>query len=152
MPCGDSAIMSQNSRRHRGFRTERVVAEYLSRIWENATVGRGMGKDVLGVPFDIEVKARSAISLPELMRQIEARTSKSGELGFGCLRLNGMGETADKYLAVIRLGDLVQLLIQSGYADYKSEIKETDVKRCDKCGNWMIAKCSICERRDNADI
>lgn len=144
--------MSVNSRRHRGFRTERVVAEYLSRIWENATVGRGMGKDISGVPFDIEIKARSAISLPELMRQIEARTSKSGELGFGCLRLNGMGETPENYLAVIRLGDLVQLLIQSGYGDYKSELKESDITRCPKCGFWMFTKCSVCEKRSNANL
>lgn len=144
--------MSVNSRRHRGFRTERVVAEYLSRIWENATVGRGAGKDVQGVPFDIEIKARSAVSLPELLRQIEARTAESGELGFGCLRLNGMGETAEKYLAVIRLGDLVQLLVQAGYADYQKEITESDPKRCEGCGGWMLAKCKTCEKARNANL
>ena len=66
--------MSQNSRKHRGFRTERVVASYLSQWWENATVGRGYGRDILGVPFDCEVKARAALDAAremDAMRQIE---------------------------------------------------------------------------------
>ena len=138
--------MASQSRKHRGFRTERVVAEYLSRTWENATVGRGMGKDILGVPFDCEVKARASLSLPELLRQIEARTSKSGELGFGCLRLNGMGETPEKYLAVMRMGDLVQLLIQAGYADYKDSVDKLEPMRCKMCGAWAFTEtCRICE-------
>jgi hypothetical protein len=46
-------------RKHRGFRTERVVAEYLSTWWPGACVGRGSGKDIVNVPFDVEVKARA---------------------------------------------------------------------------------------------
>lgn len=136
------------SRKHRGFRTERVVAMYLSTWWANATVGRGMGKDILGVPFDCEVKARASVSIPELLRQIEARTSKSGELGFGCLRLNGMGETPEKYLAIIRMGDLVQLLIQSGYADMQDSTDKLEPMRCSMCGAWTFAQsiCRQCEK------
>ena len=145
--------MASQSRKHRGFRTERVVAEYLSRTWENATVGRGMGKDILGVPFDCEVKARASLSLPELLRQIEARTSKSGELGFGCLRLNGMGETPEKYLAVMRMGDLVQLLIQAGYADYKDSIDKLEPMRCKMCGAWSFTEtCKTCEVDPDANL
>jgi hypothetical protein len=145
--------MASQSRKHRGFRTERVVAEYLSRTWENATVGRGMGKDILGVPFDCEVKARTTQSLPELLRQIEARTSKSGDLGFGCLRLNGMGETPEKYLAVMRMGDLVQLLIQAGYSDIKGDRDTLEPMRCKMCGAWaFIETCRMCQSDPDADL
>jgi hypothetical protein len=43
-----------------GFSTERVVARYLSEWWPHADIGRGAGKDITHVPFDMEVKARSA--------------------------------------------------------------------------------------------
>jgi hypothetical protein len=137
--------MASQSRKHRGFRTERVVASYLSNWWPHATVGRGNGKDVLGVPFDCEIKARSTQSLPELLRQIEARTSKSGDLGFGCLRLNGMGETPEKYLAVMRMGDLVQLLIQAGYKDLQGDLATLEPMRCNQCGAWAFTEaCRMC--------
>jgi hypothetical protein len=137
--------MASQSRKHRGFRTERVVASYLSNWWPHATVGRGNGKDVLGVPFDCEIKARSTQSLPELLRQIEARTSKSGDLGFGCLRLNGMGETPEKYLAVMRMGDLVQLLIQAGYKDLQGDLATLEPMRCNQCGAWVFTEaCRMC--------
>jgi len=69
--------MSQ-SRKHRGFRTERVVAEYLKRWWEGASVGRGSGRDILNVPFDCEIKARTTLNIPETLRQIEAEQTKVG--------------------------------------------------------------------------
>ena len=96
------------SRKHRGFRTERVVAEYLKRWWEGATVGRGSGRDILNVPFDCEVKARTGLDVVGTLRQIETRTAESGLLGFACFRLNGQGEKANDYVAMLRLGDLVE--------------------------------------------
>ena len=145
--------MASQSRKHRGFRTERVVASYLSSWWPNATVGRGNGKDILGVPYDCEIKARSTQSLPELLRQIEARTSKSGDLGFGCLRLNGMGETPEKYLAVMRMGDLVQLLIQAGYADMQGDRDTLEPMRCNMCGAWaFIQTCRMCQSDPDANL
>lgn len=128
-----------------------MVAKYLSTWWPHATVGRGNGKDVLGVPFDCEIKARSTQSLPELLRQIEARTSNSGDLGFGCLRLNGMGETPEKYLAVMRMGDLVQLLIQAGYKDLQGDLATLEPMRCNQCGAWAFTEaCRMC--RPDADL
>ena len=138
--------MSNQSRKHRGFRTERVVATYLSHWWEGATVGRGSGRDVLGVPFDVEIKARAALDIKGTFRQIQARTSKSGLLGFACFRLNGQGENARDYAALIRLEDLVELLIKAGYKDKKADIKDEDIKRCEGCGEWTIASpCRWCE-------
>jgi hypothetical protein len=73
--------MASQHRKHRGFRTERVVAQYLSTVWQGATVGRGSGKDIVNVPFDAEVKSRSGFQPLAYLRQLKARTDKSGELG-----------------------------------------------------------------------
>ena len=138
--------MSQ-SRKHRGFRTERVVAEYLRRWWEGAVVGRGSGRDILNVPFDCEVKARTGLDPVGTLRQIETRTAKSGLLGFACFRLNGQGDTKPaEYVAMLRLGDLVQLLIDAGYEKRKDVVNESDIKRCAQCGEWTINDpCNWCE-------
>ena len=138
--------MSQ-SRKHRGFRTERVVAEYLRRWWEGASVGRGSGRDVINVPFDCEVKSRSKLDVVGTLRQIETRTAKSGLLGFACFRLNGQGDTKPtEYVAMLRLGDLVQLLIEAGYDKRKDVVKDEDIKRCKQCGEWTINDpCNWCD-------
>lgn len=137
--------MSQ-SRKHRGFRTERVVAEYLRRWWEGASVGRGNGRDILNVPFDCEVKARAALDIRGTLRQIESRTGKSGLLGFATFRLNGQGETAEEYVAMLRLGDLVGLLLEAGYGKRQDLVQESDIKRCNQCGEWTINDpCNSCE-------
>ena len=137
--------MSQ-SRKHRGFRTERVVAEYLRRTWEGAVVGRGNGRDILNVPFDCEVKARTGLDVSGTLRQIETRTAKSGLLGFACFRLNGQGEKAEDYVAMLRLGDLVELLEAAGYDKRKDVVQESEIERCNGCGEWTVAGyCKSCE-------
>ena len=137
--------MSQ-SRKYRGFRTERVVADYLRRWWEGAVVGRGSGRDILNVPFDCEVKARTGLNVVGTLRQIETRTAKSGLLGFACFRLNGQGEKADDYVAMLRLGDLVELLLAAGYDKRKDIIEDKDIQRCGQCGEWTINDpCNWCE-------
>jgi len=133
-----------NSRRTRGFRTERVVAQYLSTVWENANVGRGSGKDIVGVPFDCEVKSRTGFQPLSYIRQLKARTDISGELGFGVLRLNGQGENAAEYCAIIRLADLLPLL-QLKYGHITSEPTEADIDRCTACGSYMIQRCLTCQ-------
>ena len=137
--------MSQ-SRKHRGFRTERVVAEYLRRWWEGASVGRGSGRDILNVPFDCEVKARTGLDVSGTLRQIETRTAKSGLLGFACFRLNGQGESAEQYVAMLRLGDLVELLEAAGYKNRKDVVQDADIVRCNGCGEWTVSGyCKSCE-------
>jgi hypothetical protein len=133
-----------NSRRARGFRTERVVAQYLSTVWEGATVGRGSGKDIVNVPFDCEVKSRTSFQPLSYLKQLKARTDKSGELGFGVLRLNGQGEDAAEYCAIIRLADLLPLLILK-YGHLDKEPTEADIDRCSGCGSYMIRKCLTCQ-------
>ena len=137
--------MSQ-SRKHRGFRTERVVQQYLQRWWDGAAVGRGSGRDILNVPFDCEGKARSALDIRGTLRQIETRTAKSGLLGFACFRLNGQGEHAEDYVAMLRLGDLVELLVAAGYEKRKDVVQDSDIIRCNGCGEWTVSGyCKSCE-------
>ena len=136
--------MANTSRKTRGFRTERVVAQYLSTVWKGATVGRGNGKDVVNVPFDVEVKARAGFQPLAYMKQIKARTTTSGELGFAVLRLNGQAEDAEDYACVIRLGDLLPLL-QLKFGHIENKPTEADIDRCSACGSYMIRKCLTCQ-------
>jgi hypothetical protein len=136
--------MASQARKHRGFRTERVVAEYLSTQWPHATVGRGSGKDILGVPFDAEIKARASFQPLAYLKQLKARTSISGELGFAVMRLNGQAEHAEDYACIIRLEDLLPLLILK-YGHLDKEPTEADIDRCSGCGSYMIRRCLTCQ-------
>ena len=136
--------MTSQHRKHRGFRTERVVAEYLSTWWQGACVGRGSGKDIVNVPFDCEVKARAGFQPLAYLKQLKSRTDKSGELGFGVIRLNGQGEDASEYACIIRLEDLLPLLILK-YGHLDKEPTEADIDRCSGCGSYMIRRCLTCQ-------
>lgn len=129
--------MSQ-SRKHRGYRTEKVVAAYLKQWWPYAeATGAGRsGKDITGVPFDCEVKARTAFSPKAAMDQVRARNKSSGELGFVVLRLNGQGESVEEYAALLPMGDLIHLLLKAGYRD-----GQNGVSRCKGCGSWIYGDC-----------
>jgi hypothetical protein len=113
-------------------------------VWANANVGRGKGKDITGVPFDCEVKARKGFNPLATIRQYQARTAVSGELGFACLRLNGQGTNAEDYACIIRLGDLLPLLVLK-YGHLDTEPTEADIDRCQGCGSYMIRKCLTCQ-------
>jgi hypothetical protein len=113
-------------------------------VWEFASVGRGNGKDILGVPFDAEIKARKSFQPLEWIRQYKARTAISGELGFAVMRLNGQGENAEDYACIIRLGDLLPLL-QLKYGHITSEPTDADIDRCTGCGSYMIKRCLTCQ-------
>ena len=144
MPSAVRSMASQ-ARKHRGFRTERVVAEYLSTWWQGACVGRGSGKDIVNVPFDVEVKARAGFQPLAYLKQLKARTSVSGELGFACLRLNGQSDkSAADYACIIRLEDLLPLLILK-YGHLDKEPTDADIDRCSGCGSYMIRKCLTCQ-------
>ena len=135
--------MASQHRKHRGFRTERVVAQYLSTVWPYAGVGRGQGKDIQNVPFDVEVKARAGFQPKQVLAQLKMRTIISGEIGIAVLRLNGQGEDAGEYACIIRLEDLLPLL-KLKYGHIKSEPKDADINRC-RCGSWMIGECQTCQ-------
>lgn len=107
------------TRKQRGYDTQRLVAAYLQEHgWpyaESAGAGRS-GTDVTGVPgIDFEVKARRALDLPGLMRQLAERADH-GLLGVGVIRPDGMGPASiADWPCVITLADLVALLQAAGY-------------------------------------
>ena len=115
-------------------------------------MGRGNGKDVINVPFDVEIKARGDSNFQEWLRQGRKRADKSGELSFVVSRRNGMGENAGEYLAFMRFDDLVQLLIRAGYTDFQADTVNLEPIYC-TCGNTIMegSSCPICEKLDNAN-
>jgi hypothetical protein len=137
--------MSQ-SRKHRGYRTERVIESYLSQWWENASVGRGAGKDIHNVPFDCEIKARTEFQPFAWLKQVTKRAGGK-ELPFVVCRMNGQGEDAAEYLAFMRFGDLVQLLLMSGYGDIQKDSVQLEPDRCTQCGSWKLVNvpCRTCK-------
>ena len=145
--------MTSQSRKHRGFRTERVVADYLQTWWHGATVGRGNGKDIVNIPMDIEVKARTAFQPLEWLRQSRKRTEKNGELNIVVCRMNGQGEDAAEYLSFLKFSDLVQLLIEAGYTDFQTDTDKLEPVYC-TCGNTIMkgSPCHVCEKLNNANL
>lgn len=111
--------MPTQHRKHRGMRTQRLIADYLTtRGWPHAdSAGAGRpGADITGTPdIAIEVKARAALEPLAWMRQ--ARAAAHGRLPFVIFRPNGVGENPDDYLVMIRLPDLIPLLHAAGYGD-----------------------------------
>ena len=132
-------------RKDRGLRTERVVASYLQQWWPHAGIGRGAGKDITNVPFDVEVKARSAFQPLEWLRQASKRADGK-ELPFVVCRMNGQGEDASEYLAFMRFADLVQLLLPI-YGDIQSDSVQLEPERCTICGSWKLkdVPCRTCK-------
>ena len=131
--------MPTNSRRLRGRRTEIIVAEYFSRIWENArAVNSGAsGSDCLGTPFHIEVKAKKDFNPLAWVKQNERR--RDGKLAFVVYRANGMGEDVSNYLFIARLGDVMPLL--------EDKVPSDAIVRCKGCGSWTTEgrTCEVCE-------
>ena len=146
--------MSQ-SRKHRGYRTEKVVATYLSKWWSHATpngAGRA-GNDVLGIPFNLEIKARSSFQPKAWIDQVSKRSEADGDLPVVVCRMNGQGEDASQYLAFMRMGDLVNLLLAAGYGDLQGNVRELDPMRCNMCGAWSFKEtCKMCEKDPDANL
>jgi hypothetical protein len=145
--------MPSQARKHRGLRTERVVAQYLSQWWTGAAVGRGNGKDIVNIPIDIEVKARTSFNPMEWIRQGRKRTEKNGELNVVVCRMNGQGEDAAEYLAFLKFSDLVGLLVKAGYTDFQADTDKLEPIYC-TCGNTIMegSPCHICEKLNNANL
>jgi hypothetical protein len=107
------------SRKHRGYRTQRVVAErFAANGFPHAEpVGAGRaGTDIVGlVGIDVEVKARRGLNIKALMDQLNER-AEAGVLGIGVLRPDGMGEAnVGKWPVVMCLDDAIALLRAAGY-------------------------------------
>lgn len=141
-------MMSQH-RKHRGYKTQRLVADYLKNWWQNAySTGAGeAGSDIKGVPFDVEVKATKSWSPKTWLDQSKARTAKTGELGFCVIRLTGQGESSvGDYAALLPLSALVELLSYK-YKNIGNSWTVNDLIRCSKCGDWIFKdmECRTCQ-------
>jgi hypothetical protein len=113
--------MPSQSRKHRGYRSQKVVANYLVEhgfpFAESTGAGRP-GTDVTGtVGIDWEVKARKDFSPGAVMKQLKER-GETGILPVAVLRLNGQGEASiGEWVAMLRLEDFVKLIRDAEYGD-----------------------------------
>ena len=112
--------MASQSRKHRGYRSQKVLAMYLAEngfpFAESTGAGRS-GSDITGtVGIDWEVKARTGFNPAAAIAQLKERDK--GLLGLVVLRLNGQGEkSVDDWVCLLRLEDAVKLLRDAGYGD-----------------------------------
>jgi hypothetical protein len=111
--------MTNASRKARGMRTQKVVAEsFKAHGWPHAeTAGAGRpGTDVLGIPgVDIEVKARRGFNVLSAMKQARERAD-DGVLCIAVVRPDGMGEAStDSWPVIMRLEDAQRLMKAGGY-------------------------------------
>ena len=112
--------MPSQHRKHRGYRTQKVWAEYLAvngfPFAESTGAGRS-GTDITGtIGIDWEIKARTGFNPAAAIAQLKDR--KSDDLGIVVLRLNGQGEkSVGDWVALLRGEDLVWLLREAGYGD-----------------------------------
>lgn len=112
--------MSQH-RKHRGYASQRIVADYMRAngfpYAEPVGAGRD-GTDVTGIfGLDCEVKARRGFNPAAAMRQQAERTEDT-VLPFAVLRLDGQGPaTITDWPVVLRLETFIRLLRDAGYGD-----------------------------------
>ena len=112
--------MPSQSRKHRGYRSQKVWANYLAEngfpYAESTGAGRS-GTDITGtVGIDWEVKARTGFNPAAAITQLKDRDK--GDLGIVVLRLNGQGEkSVGDWCTLLRGEDLVWLLREAGYGD-----------------------------------
>mgnify|MGYP007071608979 CR=1 FL=1 len=129
-----------NHRKHRGYRTQKVIADYLKQFWAYAdTAGAGrQGEDILNIPtISIEVKARSDFQPLAWIKQAESNAT--GKLPMVIMRCNGQGEDAGEYLAFVKVKDIMPILA--------NVIPTEEITRCTGCGAWMFMKgqCLTCQ-------
>ena len=111
--------MSSQTRKHRGYKSQAIVAEYLKENgWQFAeSTGAGrQGSDITGTPcIDWEIKARTNFDPSATMKQLASR-AKEGTTPIAVLRLNGQGEkSVGDWCAIVPLSVMVQLLKDAGY-------------------------------------
>lgn len=113
--------MPSQHRKHRGYRTQKALAEYLAQkgfpFAESAGAGRS-GSDITGtIGIDWEVKARTGFNPSAAIKQLKERHNGK-DLPVAVLRLNGQGEASiGEWVTLLRLEDFVDLLRAAGYGD-----------------------------------
>lgn len=113
--------MASQSRKHRGYRSQKVLALYLAEngfpFAESTGAGR-TGSDITGtVGIDWEVKARTGFDPSAAIKQLKERANGK-DLGIVVLRLNGQGEQSiGDWVMLMRLEDGVNLIRDAGYGE-----------------------------------
>lgn len=109
--------MPSQSRKNRGYRTQKVFAEYIRDIFPYAEpTGAGrQGTDVLSTPgIHWELKARTGFNPVAALKQIEADSGDAH--GVAVLRCNGQGEqNIGEWVVCMRVDTLKELLKEGGY-------------------------------------
>lgn len=106
-------------RKHRGYRTQRVWADYLTRhgfpFAEPVGAGRS-GSDITGtIGIDWELKARAGFDPKATLAQLRDR-AVDDDLRIAVLRCNGQGEVNVGQWVVLMDGEqLISLLRKAGY-------------------------------------
>ena len=119
--------MSSQSRKHRGYRTQKVAAEWFAANgWEFAeSTGAGRsGVDVTGMPgLAVEVKARREFSPVAWLKQATAERRLG--LPLVVFRPDGFGEASvHKWGVLLTLEDATRLLRLAGFGDPLVEDEE----------------------------
>lgn len=127
--------MAETTRRHnreKGARTQALVAEWYQRLWPtaNSQAGSSRGRDVRGVPADIEVKFRKDFSPLGWIKQGRARVRPETDVlpPWVVMRPVGVGEHLEEFLVIRTLADdtaiLEELLqLRAQVADLEGETR-----------------------------
>ena len=110
--------MASQSRKHRGYRSQKVFAEYINDIFpyaEPTGAGRS-GQDILSTPgVWFELKARTGFNPLAALKQME-KENESFDLEVAVLRMNGQGEKSiGEWVVCMRVDTLKRLLIEANY-------------------------------------
>jgi hypothetical protein len=117
--------MASQSRKHRGYRTQKVFAEYVRKVFPYAEpTGAGrQGRDILSTPgVWFELKARAGFNPLAALKQAEGEAA-GGLLAHedvahvvAVLRMNGQGEAnIGEWVTCMRVDTLLKLLEEAGY-------------------------------------
>lgn len=125
--------MPTQSRKHRGYRSQKMFAEYIRKLFPYAEpTGAGrQGKDILSTPgVWFELKARAGFDPKSALKQAHqesdadlAERNKSpyisyegADLPIAVLRMNGQGEESiGEWVACMRVDTLLYLLEEADY-------------------------------------
>lgn len=110
--------MASQSRKHRGYRSQKVFAEHVRTVFPYAEpTGAGrQGRDILGTPgVWFELKARAGFNPLEALKQME-RECEGDDIQAAVLRMNGQGEAnIGEWVVCLRADTLLRLLEEAGY-------------------------------------
>jgi hypothetical protein len=105
--------------RQKGARTQALVAEWYQRLWPtaNSQGGGAAGRDVRGVPLDIEVKGRKDFEPMAWIRQGRKRIRPATDILPPHVVLRpivpgGPGENVAEYLVIRRMDDDTAILAE----------------------------------------